>query len=187
MSTRFLPARAKTGLPVLSAVVVAGLFAALAAISASAVTLHAADDFESGNLSGGLGWDDSSWASTGSAAVRHKEGPVQGSQHVRLRAAASITRALDVTGESQVSLSFWLKAKGFKEDGTSASVIVTPDGGSPVVLETWVDEDDGDEDDEDDNEGQGALCGLPLCPLLVLLYTPHHRGSWRLALARIIK
>lgn len=143
--TRTLRPRVKNGLSVFSALVIAGIFAALLAITADAVTLHAADDFESGDLSGGLGWADSAWTTTGSARVRHKEGPVQGSQHVRIRKDGTITRSVDLTGESQVFLSFWLKAKGFKDD-TSASVIVTPDGGSPVTLNTWT-----EDEDEDDN------------------------------------
>lgn len=141
--THMLHPRARAGLPIFSAVVIAGVFAALIAITASAVTLHADDDFESGDLSGGLGWNDSSWTKTGSAAARTKEGPVQGSWHVRIRKDGTITRSVDLTGESQVSLSFWLKAKGFKDE-TSASVIVTPDGGPPVTLETWTDDDDDD-------------------------------------------
>ena len=141
---RTLHPRARTGLSIFSAVAIAGIFAALFAITADAVTLHAADDFESGDFSGGLGWDDSSWTTTGSAQVRHQEGPIQGGQHVRIRKDGTITRTVDLTGESQVFLSFWLKAKGFDDD-TSASVIITPDGGPPVTLETWT------EDDDDDN------------------------------------
>ncbi|MCZ6538981.1 MAG: hypothetical protein O6922_04045 [Chloroflexi bacterium] len=138
---RTLHPRAKTGLSIFSAVAIAGILAALLAIAAGAVTLHGADDFESGDLSGGLGWDDGSWTTTGSAEARTQEGPVQGSWHARIRKDGTMTRSLDITGESQVSLSFWLKSKGFDDD-TSASVIVTPDGGSPVVLETWTDDDD---------------------------------------------
>ena len=104
--TRIMHPRARTGLSIFSAVVIAGIFTALFAITASAVTLHAADDFESGDLSGGLGWDDSAWAKTGSAEARTKEGPVQGSWHVRIRKDGNISRAVDLTGESQVSLSF---------------------------------------------------------------------------------
>ncbi|MCH7970274.1 MAG: hypothetical protein IH960_04425 [Chloroflexi bacterium] len=141
---RTLHPRARTGLSIFSAVAIAGIFAALFAITADAVTLHAADDFESGDLSGGLGWDDGSWAKTGSAGARTQEGPVQGSWHVRIRKDGTITRTVDLTGESQVFLSFWLKVKGFDDD-TSASVIITPDGGPPVNLETWT------EDDDDDN------------------------------------
>lgn len=139
--TRLLPARAKSGLPVISAVLIAGLLAALVALTAGAVSLHAADDFESGNLDGGTGWDEGSWTKSGSAEVRDKEGPVQGSQHVRIRNTGSITRSVDVTGESLVSLSFWLKAKDLNGSVTAA-VIVTPDGGSPVTLQTWGDGDD---------------------------------------------
>ncbi len=141
--THMLHPRTRTGLPIFSAVVIAGVFAALIAITVSAVTLHAADDFESGDLSGGLGWNDSSWTKTGSAEARTKEGPAQGSWHVRIRKDGTIIRSVDLTGESQVSLSFWLKAKGFKDE-TSASVIVTPDGGPPVTLETWTGDDDDD-------------------------------------------
>ncbi|MBN4074225.1 hypothetical protein JYT27_00190 [bacterium AH-315-D21] len=139
--TRVTHPRARTGLPIFLAIVIAGILAALITITVSAVTLHASDDFESGDLSGGLGWDDSAWAATGSAEVRTQEGPVQGSWHVRIRKNGTLTRSVDLTGESQVSLSFWLKAKGFGDE-TSASVIVTPDGGSPVTLQTWIDDDD---------------------------------------------
>jgi len=131
--TRVTHPRARTGLPIFLAIVIAGILAALITITVSAVTLHASDDFESGDLSGGLGWDDSAWAATGSAEVRTQEGPVQGSWHVRIRKNGTLTRSVDLTGESQVSLSFWLKAKGFGDE-TSASVIVTPDGGSPGKL-----------------------------------------------------
>ena len=143
--TRTLHPSTRAGLSIISAVAIAGLFAALFAIVAQAVTLHAADDFESGDLSGGLGWDESPWATTGSAAARTQEGPIQGSWHVRIRKDGTISRSVDLTDESQVSLSFWLKSKGFNDD-TSASVIVTPDGGPPVILETW-----NEDDDDDDN------------------------------------
>ncbi|MEE8046117.1 MAG: hypothetical protein V3T49_04680 [Dehalococcoidia bacterium] len=138
-----LPLRAKSALPFVSAVLIAGLFAALIAITASAVTSHATDDFESGDLDGGLGWDDTQWSANNSAEARTKEGPAQGSWHVRIRKDGSIERAVDLTGELAVSLSFWLKAKGFKDDATAA-VIVTPDGGAPVTLQTWTDDDDDD-------------------------------------------
>ena len=140
---RTLHPKARTGISIFLAVAIAGIFAALFAITVSAVTLHAADDFESGDLSGGLGWNDSSWTTTGSAEARSKEGPVQGSWHVRIRKDGTITRSLGLSGESQVSLSFWAKAKGF-QDGTTASVIVTPGGGTPVTLKTWTEGDDDD-------------------------------------------
>ena len=143
MTTQFVPTRVKSALPIFSAIVIAGILAALIAITANAVTLHASDDFESGDTTGGIGWDDSQWTANGSAEARTQEDPVQGSWHVRIRKDASLERAVDLTGESQVFLSFWLKAKGFG-GSDNAQVIVTPDGGSPVVLQTWVDGDDDD-------------------------------------------
>ena len=136
-------AKARPVLPVFSAVLVAGLLAALVVFTASAVSQHAADDFESGDTDGGIGWADTQWSANNSAEARTKEGPAQGSWHVRIRKDGSLERTVDLTGESLVSLSFWLKAKGFK-DGATASVIVTPDGGSPITLQTWTDDDDDD-------------------------------------------
>ena len=135
--------RVKNGLPIIAAVVIAGMFAALMAIGVNAVTTQASDDFESGDLNAGSGWDDSQWSANNSAEVRSKEGPVQGSWHVRIRKDGSIERTVDLTGESQVFLSFWLKAKGFDDDD-NAQVIMTPNGGSPIVLQTWVEGQDDD-------------------------------------------
>ncbi len=139
--THMLPTRVRAGLPIIAAVLVAGVFAALVALTANAVTLHASDDFESGDLEGGLGWDDSEWDTDGSVKVRTQESPIQGSWHVRLRKDSSMDRDVDLTGESQVFLSFWLKAKGF-ENSDEARVIVEPDGGSEVTLQTWENGDD---------------------------------------------
>jgi hypothetical protein len=141
--TSMMLKRARAGLPIILAVLFAGILAALAVFTVNAVTLHAADDFESGDTDGGSGWDDSQWSANNSAEARNKEGPAQGSWHVRIRKDGSLERAVDLTGESAVSLSFWLKAKGFK-DGATASVIVTPDGGGPVTLQTWIEGDDDD-------------------------------------------
>jgi hypothetical protein len=138
-----LQTRVRSGLPIVAAIAVAGLFAALIAFTASAVTLHASDDFESGGLDSGLGWDETQWSANNGAQARTQENPVQGSWHVRLRKDASIQRDVDLAGESQVFLSLWLKAKGF-EGGDNARVIMTPDGGPEVVLQTWSDGDDDD-------------------------------------------
>jgi len=135
--------RVRSGMPILAAAVVAGVLAALIAFTAHAVTLHAEDDFESGDLDSGLGWDEASWTANNGASARTQDGPVQGSYHVRLRNDASIERDVDLTGESQVFLSIWLKAKGF-EGGDTARVIMTPDGESDVVLQTWSNGDDDD-------------------------------------------
>ncbi len=137
-----LPTRARAGVPIILAVLIAGIFAALIVLTVRAVTSHATDDFESGDLAGGGGWDDGSWATSGSVEARTKDGPIQGAWHVRIRNDGSMSRSLDVTGEiNPVSLSFWLKADGF-EAGDTAFVRVTPNGGSPVVLQTWSDGDD---------------------------------------------
>lgn len=133
----------RSGLPIVAAIAVAGLFAALIAFTASAVALHASDDFESGTLDSGLGWDETQWTANNGASARTQDGPVQGSWHVRLRKDASIQRDIDLAGESQVFLSLWLKAKGF-DSGDNARVIMTPDGGSDVVLQTWSVGDDDD-------------------------------------------
>jgi hypothetical protein len=138
-----LPTRVRAGLPVIAAILVAGIFAALVALTANAVTIHAEDDFESGDTDGGLGWDDSQWSVNNSAEARTQDGPIQGSWHVRIRKDGSMERDVDLTGESQVFLSFWLKAKGF-ENSDDAQVIITPDGGSSTVLQTW---NNGDDDD----------------------------------------
>ena len=108
-----LPARVKPAQRYIFGVLIAGLLAALTVFSASAVTPHGFDDFESGDLDGGSGWDDDSWIKSGSAEARTKENPIQGSWHVRIRKNGAMERAIDLTGESDVFLSFWLKAKGF--------------------------------------------------------------------------
>jgi len=141
--TRLSQIQGRSLTPVVVAVVLAGLFALVLSATVSAVTLHASEDFESDSLSGGLGWNDGSWSTSGSVSVRDQEGPIQGSHHVRIRKSSSMSRSVDLTGESSVSISFWLKAKGV-ENSDSASFSATPDGGSPVVLETWGNGDDDD-------------------------------------------
>ena len=141
--TRLSQIQGRSLTPVVVAVVLAGIFALVLSVTVSAVTLHASEDFESGDLNGGLGWNDGSWTTSGSVTVRDKDGPIQGSHHVRLRNSSLISRSVDLTGESSVSVSFWLKAKGF-EGGDTATFFATPSVGSPVVLQSWSDGDDDD-------------------------------------------
>ena len=99
------------------------------------------DDFESGGFAGGGGWL-ASWSTSGDASIRTSGSPQQGSYHMRLRRATGhADRSVDLSGETQVNLQFWAKARSF-ESGETATVSVSDDGVSFTVIHTWVNGDD---------------------------------------------
>ena len=98
------------------------------------------DDFESGGFSGGGGWL-GAWNPSGDVSVRKQGTPKQGQYHMRFRRdTGHADRAVDLSGETTVSLEFWLRADSF-EPGDTADLSVSDDGVSFTVIKTWTDAD----------------------------------------------
>ncbi len=109
-------------------------------INAAANTLVAADDFDSGNVSGGSGWGDD-WAISGDAAVSTSETELEGSHHLRLRSATGVAvRTVDLRSTTSARLKFWWKGNSFESGETSTVEIY--DGAWQTVLTV----NDGDDD-----------------------------------------
>jgi hypothetical protein len=107
---------------------------------ANAATVIASEDFESGDLSGGVGWVDDEWETTNSSLVKVQstENPHGGSWHMRINdGPASVSRTVDVLGFGNPRLKFWAKTGGLE----AADTVVlegSPDGGATwVLLNTW--------------------------------------------------
>ncbi|MBM3943989.1 MAG: hypothetical protein FJ317_00660, partial [SAR202 cluster bacterium] len=78
--------------------------------SAPAPVILAADDFESGNFSGGSGWL-GAWTTSGDATVVSSGGPHGGTYHAQLqRGTGVMTRSVNLSGQSDVRWRFWAKA-----------------------------------------------------------------------------
>ena len=110
---------------------------------APAAVSIADDDLESGGLSGGTGWE-GGWDVQGNVDVVSTEDPFQGTYHLRLRQAnGRAKRAVDTSAESDLKLRFRAKADSF-EAGETATLSVSTDDVTYVVVRTWEDgEDDG--------------------------------------------
>ncbi len=88
--------------------------------------LIASEDFESGTWSGGTGWKDSAWAVSSPAYVN--VATAYGAYNGQLRNSTSaITRAVDLSGSSDVVLSLRCKTQSFE---TGDSVFIEFDNGS---------------------------------------------------------
>jgi len=99
------------------------------------------DDFESEGWAGGSGWSED-WYHTGDASIRSSDSPYEGSYHLRLRRASGyVDRPLNLSGQVNVRLQFWAKAKSF-EPGETATASVSPDGATWFTVRTWVDGED---------------------------------------------
>ena len=94
------------------------------------------DDFESGGFSGGTGWL-GPWTNSGDARIRSREGPYSGNYHARLRRGTGyIETSVDLSGNSNVQLSFWAKVYSF-EGSDYAEVLVSSDGSTWTVIKTF--------------------------------------------------
>ena len=101
------------------------------------------DNFESGGFSGGTGWQ-AGWTTSGDAntAVTTNDSPIEGLRHVRLRSSIGYAaRPVDLSGEGQVILQFWAKARTWNP-GDELTLSVSDDGVSFTTIHTWVDGDD---------------------------------------------
>ncbi len=99
-------------------------------------TTIAADNFESGNLSGGAGWL-AAWSASGLASVITTGTPKQGIYHMLLESATGhAQRNLNLSGRTNVRVQFWAKAVNFNP-GDNATLSVSPDGVSFTVVRTW--------------------------------------------------
>lgn len=87
------------------------------------------DGFESRDFSGGTGNWLGSWFGEGDVTIRwNRDGPHTGSGHVRMRnGLAYMERVVDLSGASNVHLTFWAKVKSF-ESSDRAYVWVSEDG-----------------------------------------------------------
>ncbi len=102
------------------------------AISFNAV---AADDFESGDWSGGSGWL-GDWTPTGSASVNTAGAPYGGNYHLLLQSSGNARREIDLSSYPVVHLQFWAKADNF-EPGDQAFCLVSSDGNAWQTVYTW--------------------------------------------------
>ena len=69
----------------------------------------AEDDFESGDGSGGTGWS-GPWTRSKDAVITAAGGAHSGAYHMRMTKTGVASRTADLTGQSNLTLSFWWKA-----------------------------------------------------------------------------
>jgi prepilin-type N-terminal cleavage/methylation domain-containing protein len=101
-----------------------------------AVTELAADDFESGDWSGGTGWLDD-WWHQGDARITKSGKPYGGKYHLRLRRSTGyVKRAVNLAGKSGVRLQFQAKVKSF-EGSDFAQALVSSNGVDWTVVRKW--------------------------------------------------
>ena len=100
-------------------------------IATASSTPVATDGFETGTLTGGSGWSDSAWSSSGHVGVVTEENPA-GRYDARLRVTGRIERSVDLSGLSTPHLKFLAKAVSVA-GADAARVLVSVDGGA-----TWV-------------------------------------------------
>ena len=104
----------------------------------------AADDFESGDLSGGTGWLDTAWITAGTVTVTSSTSPQQGTFHMRVdrQGQGQADRTVDMSGQTSPRLLFWGKVEGIT-GGREAYAEVSSDGTTFTVVKTWTAADSG--------------------------------------------
>jgi hypothetical protein len=114
-------------------------------MSSTAVSAARSDDFESGDLAGGVGWSDD-WAATGSAKIGSGSRAHSGVRYLKFAAAdGSISRQTDLIGlAEQPQLQFYARAGSF-DPGDSVVCRVSTNGTTWGTLKTWGPGDDVDE------------------------------------------
>ncbi len=101
----------------------------------------ASDDFNSGYWSGGSGWL-YPWDHQGYAEITTSGGPYEGSRHLMLRSSTGyVKRAVDLSGESEATITFQAKASSF-DYGETAECLVSHNGTDWYTVKTWADGDD---------------------------------------------
>jgi hypothetical protein len=103
---------------------------------ASAPTIAASDDFESGDVTGGTNWLDN-WDLSGDAAITTSGTPYQGSYHLRLRDSAGVAkRSVDLSDVFLATIQLWAKVSNF-EGNDQATCQVSSDGETWTTVYTW--------------------------------------------------
>ncbi len=103
----------------------------------------AGETWESGDFTGGSGWNDppNAWTVSGDAAVVKGDDPFDGLHHLRMRSGTGfLKRAADTSGQTGVHLKFRAKVIGF-EAGDEAEAQVSSDNMSFTVLRTFTSSD----------------------------------------------
>jgi hypothetical protein len=103
----------------------------------------AREEFETGNWSGGTGWD-GPWTDTGLSSVTTTGDPYEGIHHALLNGATDrIERSVDISNAQgyEILVQFWANAKSFHNDDT-VEFLISPDGSSWETAEQWVNGDD---------------------------------------------
>jgi 3-phytase len=97
----------------------------------------ATDGFESGNYTGGTGWN-GGWTRSGETTIRtNTDGPQEGARHVRLRSSSGfMRRSLNLTGATSVRLTFWAKVQSFESSDRARVRVSTSNGSNPVTVLT---------------------------------------------------
>ncbi len=112
------------------------LWQGLGPLGAPAPTTIGQDDFESGGWTGGSGWANA-WTHSGDSSIVTTDNPYEGSYHLRLRRGNGITtRALNLSGQTNVRLQFWAKAYNFGS-GQTATMSVSPDNVTWTEVRVW--------------------------------------------------
>ena len=100
----------------------------------------AADNFESGTLDGGSGWN-APWSALGDASVTSTGNPTEGSFHMRLTGTAEAKREVDTSTSTDLRLQFWAKTSSFAP-GETATLSVSSNGVDFTSVRTWADGED---------------------------------------------
>ena len=104
----------------------------------------ATDGFESANFQGGSGDWTSNWQTNGSPYVTSSSSPQSGSLHALVQGSEDISRTVDISGMTDLQLSFGAKLRSF-ENSDRAQVEFRINGGSWTTLKQFV-------NGEDDNQ-----------------------------------
>ncbi|MBN1413169.1 MAG: glycoside hydrolase family 18 protein [Spirochaetales bacterium] len=90
-----------------------------------AITTIAADDFESGTLSGGTGWS-GNWTVSGTAGVL-SESPQAGTYHARLSGSSTFNRNIDLTSYTNARMTLYWKTSKYTAGDKCYVKIYNPD------------------------------------------------------------
>ena len=99
------------------------------------------DDFEMGNRAGGEGWLDE-WYGSYTNPVTHDNQPYEGTYHLQLHTYGGqcyFKRPVDLSGESNLSLQFWMKIENIGGDDY-VECRVSPDADNWYPVKAWTEE-----------------------------------------------
>ena len=95
----------------------------------------AGDYFREDSFLGGFGWI-GAWQTTNSVDIITDDSPHIGLRHLRMRGWATVSRALELSGPTDVEISFWAKAESL-ESSDMVSFEVSKDRETWMPLESW--------------------------------------------------